>query len=58
MPYWAVLLFDCGVVLCSHFLLYTMDHGIRATWASLGAVLVTLIIYLIPYVVGFRLFHT
>lgn len=58
MPYWAVLLFDCGVVLCSHFLLYTMDHGIRATWASLWAVLATLVIYLAPYVVGFRFFHT
>ena len=58
MPYWAVLLFDCSVVLCSHFLLYTMDHGIRATWTSLWAVLATLVIYLIPYVVGFRLFHT
>ncbi|MCR4921924.1 MAG: polysaccharide biosynthesis protein [Bacteroidaceae bacterium] len=58
MPYWAVLLFDSAVVLLSYLLLYTMDHGSWDTMKEFPSVLATLVIYLIPYVLGFRLFHT
>ena len=58
MPYWIVLLFDCLVIILSNLVVYTLIHGGFATSLAFRQLLPTLLIYLIPYIIGFRLFHT
>ena len=38
--------------------MYTLNNGVLSTLDILGHLLVTLLVCLIPYLVGFRLFHT
>ena len=58
MPYWIVLLFDCFVVIVSNLVVYTLNHGGFATSLAFRRLVPTLIIYLIPYIIGFRILHT
>ena len=58
MPYWIVFLFDCFVIILSNLVVYTLIHGGFATSLVFRQLLPTLLIYLIPYIIGFRLFHT
>jgi len=58
MPYWVVLLFDCIVIIVSNLMVYTLNHGGFATSLAFRQLMPTLIIYLIPYIIGFRIFHT
>ena len=58
MPYWIVFLFDCLVIILSNLVVYTLTHGGFATSLAFRQLLPTLLIYLIPYIIGFRLFHT
>ena len=58
MPYWIVFLFDCLVIILSNLVVYTLIHGGFATSLVFRQLLPTLLIYLIPYIIGFRLFHT
>lgn len=58
MPYWIVFLFDCLVIIISNLVVYTLIHGGFATSLAFRQLLPTLLIYLIPYIIGFRLFHT
>ena len=58
MPYWIVFLFDCLVIILSNLVVYTLTHGGFATSLVFRQLLPTLLIYLIPYIIGFRLFHT
>ena len=58
MPYWAVLIFDCSVVLLSNLFVYLLTAQKLPANNTIWALLGTLIIYLIPYVVGFRIMQT
>ncbi len=58
MPYWAVLIFDCSVVLLSNLFVYLLTAQKLPANNSFWALLGTLIIYLVPYVVGFRIMQT
>ncbi len=58
MPYWAVLIFDCSVVLLSNLFVYLLIAQKLPANNTIWALLGTLIIYLIPYVVGFRIMQT
>ena len=58
MPYWIVFMFDCLVIILSNLVVYTLIHGGFATSLVFRQLLPTLFIYLIPYIIGFRLFHT
>ena len=58
LPYWGIILLDCCLILFSGFLVYTLNNGVLSTLDILGHLLVTLLVCLIPYLVGFRLFHT
>ncbi len=49
---------DCCLLLFSGLLVYTLNNGVLSTLDILGHLLVTLLVCLIPYLVGFRLFHT
>ncbi len=46
------------MLLFSGLLVYTLNNGVLSTLDILGHLLVTLLVCLIPYLVGFRLFHT
>ena len=58
LPYWDIILLDCCLILFSGLLVYTLNNGVLLTLDILGHLLVTLLVCLIPYLVGFRLFHT
>ncbi|UBD80134.1 polysaccharide biosynthesis protein [Parabacteroides distasonis] len=58
LPYWGIILLDCCLILFSGLLVYTLNNGVLLTLDILGHLLVTLLVCLIPYLVGFRLFHT
>ena len=58
MPYWAVLIFDCSVVLLSNLFVYLLTAQKLPANNSFWALLGTLMIYLVPYVVGFRIMQT
>ena len=58
LPYWGIILLDCCLILFSGLLVYTLNNGVLSTLDILGHLLVTLLVCLIPYQVGFRLFHT
>ncbi|MCR5819365.1 MAG: polysaccharide biosynthesis protein [Bacteroidaceae bacterium] len=57
-PYWIVLLFDCLVVFFSMLFSYTLYKGATATAMIFWPLVGTLLLYLIPYIVGFRVMHT
>ena len=57
-PYWIVLLFDCMVVVVSMLVTYTLYQGASATAVTFWPLVGTLILYLVPYIVGFRVMHT
>ena len=58
MPYWAVLIFDCSVVLLSNLFVYLLTAQKLPANNSFWSLLGTLILYIIPYVVGFRIMQT
>ena len=58
MPYWGILMFDCMVVVASGLVCYTIDKGMLHTAENFWHLLGTLCIYLIPYLVGFRVMKT
>ncbi len=58
LPYWCVLLFDCSVVLISGVVCVALDHGVMQTLEHIVPVLCTLAVYLIFFLVGFRLMRT
>lgn len=57
LPYWTVLLFDCVAVFFSGIAAYMVINGPAHTVVNLGPMLRTYLIYLIPYLIGFRIFH-
>ena len=58
LPYWCVFIFDCLVVMGSGLFCYIIDHGAVSTSNVFLPLVGTLILYLIPYIIGFRVFHT
>ena len=58
LPYWLVLGLDSLIMLCSFLLVYVANHGILRTAQVGSLLLVTLFIYWICYLIGFRVFHT
>ena len=58
LPYWGIILLDCCLILFSGLLVYTLNNGVLSTLDILGHLLVTLLVCLIPYLIGFRLFQT
>ncbi len=58
VPFWFVFLADCAIVYLSGLLGYAVNHGLANTVSNLGHLLPTMLIYLICFVIGFRLLHT
>lgn len=55
LPYWCILLADCGIVLFSAVLCIAIDRGENVDLLSVGK---TLCFYLLFYILGFRIMHT
>ena len=58
MPYWIILLFDCLIVVMSTLFVYVLMNGVMHTIREFWPLMRTLVLYLIPYILGFRIFHT
>ncbi len=58
LPYWSILLLDSAFVLFSGLLAYTVHHGADQTSEVFVPLVWTLGIFLICFVVAFRIFHT
>lgn len=58
LPYWSVLLLDCLIVICSGLFIYALEHGASAVKADATRLAGTFALYLIPFIIGFRLFRT
>ena len=58
LPYWCVLTFDCLVVIASGVFSYALNHGAENTIPIFNALIETLCIYLVFFMIGFRIMHT
>jgi putative nucleotide-diphosphate sugar epimerase len=58
LPYWAILLFDCIFVMFAGFVAYALHHGAEQTITSITPLTSTLAVFMICFLIGFRIFHT
>lgn len=58
LPYWSILLLDCCFVLFAGLMTYLISHGASETMSVFTKLVWTLGLFLICFVVGFRIFHT
>ena len=58
LPFWAILVLDCLIVLGADFFVYALNNGLLYTIQQFGLLLGAFCFYLLFYIVGFRLFHT
>ncbi len=58
LPYWSILLLDSIFVVFSGLLAYTVHHGSDATFEVFYPLVLTLGVFLLCFIVGFRIFHT
>ena len=58
LPYWGIILLDCLSLLFSGLLVYALNNGLVPTASVFWHLSLTLVVCLVPYLVGFRLFHT
>ncbi len=58
LPYWSILLLDCFFVVFAGILAYTLHHGSVQTLGNLTPLIVTLAMFLVWFIIAFRVFHT
>lgn len=58
LPYWGILLIDCFLILLVASLVCVLRNGVAETYQNLGGLSLLFGVYLIPYILAFRLFHT
>ncbi|MBD5280671.1 MAG: polysaccharide biosynthesis protein, partial [Bacteroides sp.] len=58
LPYWSILILDCLFVVFSGLFAYTVHHGSEQALDVIGSLAVTLCIFLICFILAFRVFHT
>ena len=58
LPFWGIFLMDCTLVFVSFMLVYTQIHGWKDLLFYLGGISVSILTYLVFYIIGFRLFRT
>ena len=58
VPYWLLGLCDCAIVYLSGLVAYVLNHSLSAAVGDLYGLLTTLAIFMVCFVVGFRMFHT
>lgn len=58
LPYWSILLLDCIILFMSYLFVYVQFYGIEAAIDEFGKLSFTILIYMIFYIIGFRIFKT
>ena len=58
LPYWCVLAVDCVIVIVSLILAHMFNDGVAHAFAVFWPYLFSLVVYLVFYLVGFRIFKT
>lgn len=58
LPYWSILLLDCCFVLFAGILSYIINHGVTYTANVFNSLAISLGVFLICFIIGFRIFHT
>ncbi|MDE7420045.1 MAG: polysaccharide biosynthesis protein [Muribaculaceae bacterium] len=58
LPYWSILMLDSAFVLFSGLLAYTIHHGATETSDVFFPLVLTLGVFLICFILAFRIFHT
>lgn len=58
LPYWSILILDCIFILLAGIIAYAVNHDSENMTEALIPVLGTLCVFLICFIIGFRLFHT
>ena len=58
LPYWCVLIADSGILLVSGVICYYLDHGGNGVASHFWALMGTLCLYLLAYIIGFRVMRT
>ena len=58
LPFWAILILDCLIVLGADFFVYALNNGTLHTLQHFSFLLGAFSFYLLFYIIGFRLFHT
>lgn len=58
LPFWFVFAADCLIVFLSGLMAYAVNYSASETLTSLGTLSVTMGVYLLCYIVGFRMLHT
>ena len=57
-PYWLVVFMDLLILLLSSFVVYGFFVGFGTVRSEAFSLLMTFIVLAVPYVIGFRIFHT
>lgn len=58
LPYWCLLILDCLIILGSDILVYALNNGMLYTLLNIRPLITAFSLYLLCYIVGFRIFHT
>ena len=58
LPYWSILILDCLFVVFAGLLAYTVHHGSEQTLNVIGSLSITMCVFLICFIIAFRVFHT
>lgn len=58
LPYWSILILDCLFVMLAGIIAYAVNHDSGMMSEAMIPVLGTLCVFLVCFVIGFRLFHT
>ncbi len=58
LPYWSILLMDCMFIVAAGFASYCINHGTTYSLSMFWPLIGTLCVYLVCFIVAFRLFHT
>ena len=58
LPYWSILLLDCIILYLSYLFVYIQFYGIEMAIEDFSKLSFTILIYMIFYIIGFRIFKT
>ncbi|MDE6236350.1 MAG: polysaccharide biosynthesis protein [Muribaculaceae bacterium] len=58
LPYWSILILDCIFVVFAGVLAYTVHHGSDQALGVLFPLACTMLIFLLCFLIAFRIFHT
>ena len=58
LPFWCILLLDNAIVFLSYLFIFLLFNTSERSWISMEMVTLSIIVYLVFYNIGFRLFRT